>query len=133
MKFLSPITLLSLYLLSASQSVVSAPTDVYAPRILEPHGGETWFVGEKKTVIWDTTSPPKQITNRYGSIRLRKGGHTMDDVDLGSRFDILDGSKEITVPSVPEGSDYRIVLFGDSGNWSKAFSIANKTAEASRT
>ena len=30
-------------------------------------------------------------------------------VNLGSRFSILDGKREVTVPNVTEGDDYRIV------------------------
>lgn len=62
---------------------------------------------------------------------------------LASDFDILLGRIEIKVPSVPPSNDYRIVreydvpewrippadtpraVFGDSGNWSPEFTIAN--------
>lgn len=114
----------SLYTLIASVSTVSgAALDVYTPTIIEPRGGDVWVVGENRTVVWDVSSPPKHITNSFGTIRLRKGNSTFQNFDLGSGFSILDGKREVTVPEVEDGDDYRIVLFGDSGNWSETFRI----------
>jgi hypothetical protein len=43
-------------------------------------------------------------------------------VTLASGFDPRKGSVTVTVPSVPSGT-YSIILFGDSGNISKDFTI----------
>ncbi|TEB37639.1 hypothetical protein FA13DRAFT_1726749 [Coprinellus micaceus] len=123
-------SLASLYALTTSAvNVYGASLDVYAPPVLEPRNGDIWVAGEKRTVVWDSSSPPKHITNPYGTIRLRKGNHTLDNLNLGSRFSILDGKREVTVPNVAEGDDYRIVLFGDSGNWSETFRIVQPSAD----
>jgi len=96
--------------------------DVYAPPVTYPHSGVVWKSGDKHSVKWDTSNPPKQITNTVGQIFLRKGDSTMSE-PLADNFSILDGEHEITVPYVATGSDYRIVLIGDSGNWSQQFTI----------
>ncbi|WP_371515279.1 Ser-Thr-rich GPI-anchored membrane family protein [Kitasatospora sp. NBC_01300] len=99
--------------------------DVYVPRILSPRAGALWRVGERVEVTWDVSDPPAQITNRTGSIALRAGGVTLLDRVLARDFDILLGRMEVTVPDVPPGDDYRVVLSGDSGNWSEPFTIAS--------
>ncbi|MER8102813.1 GPI anchored serine-threonine rich family protein [Kitasatospora sp. NPDC094016] len=99
--------------------------DVYVPRILSPRAGAVWRVGERVDVTWDVSDPPAQITNRTGSIALRVGGVTLLDRVLASDFDILLGRMEVTVPDVPPGDDYRVVLSGDSGNWSEPFTITS--------
>jgi len=42
---------------------------------------------------------------------------------LALGFDILDGTVRIQVPEVKPGNDYTIVVFGDSGNHGKTFTI----------
>ncbi|KAF7979795.1 hypothetical protein HWV62_40844 [Athelia sp. TMB] len=128
---LSMTSLFSLFfaLLSALSLVSAAPLsldtrDVYAPPVTYPHSGTVWKVGDKYTVTWDASNPPKQITNKIGEIYLRRGDTTILDKPLAKGFSILKGHQEITVPEdVKAGSDYRVVLFGDSGNWSEKFTI----------
>lgn len=96
--------------------------DVYVPPVLYPRNGTVWSVGQRHNVTWDTSNPPKQITNRQGMIVLRKGDLTTPLI-LANGFDILRGHIEITVPFVFGGSDYSVVLFGDSGNFSPTFTI----------
>ncbi|MBO1419655.1 GPI anchored serine-threonine rich family protein [Streptomyces sp. FH025] len=100
--------------------------DVYVPRILSPRAGEVWRSGERVEVTWDVSDPPRQITNRTGSVLLRVGERTLDCPVLAEDFDILRGHVEVTVPNVPPGDDYRIVLFGDSGNFSEPFTITSE-------
>jgi len=109
-------------LLSLVSLVLAAPLDVYAPPVLYPSSDTVWKVGETHTVEWDVHNPPEHITNQVGRIQLRRGNSTLPLI-LASDFDILLGSIEVVVPSVPPGKEYRIVLFGDSGNWSPAFAI----------
>ncbi|KAI1786968.1 hypothetical protein LXA43DRAFT_1064719 [Ganoderma leucocontextum] len=99
-----------------------AAQDVYVPPVLSPTTGTVWTIGERQNVTWDVSDPPVNITNPEGLILLRKD-NTLTPVILQNNFDILLGSIEITVPWVVDGSDYSIVLFGDSSNISPEFTI----------
>ncbi|KAF8332970.1 hypothetical protein F5887DRAFT_986179 [Amanita rubescens] len=98
--------------------------DVYVPPVIYPGNGTVWKAGSTHNVTWDTSNPPRQITNKMGRIVFSKGGLLLLDTPLAMGFDILLGRQEITVPAntVP-GTDYAIVLFGDSGNCGEAFTI----------
>jgi len=96
--------------------------DVYDPPVLYPNSSTVWMVGEKYNVTWDTSNPPTDISNPVGRIQLRQGNQTLPEV-LASNFSILSGTEEIQVPNVTPGSDYCIVLMGDSGNFSPLFTI----------
>ncbi|KAK0202478.1 hypothetical protein DFS33DRAFT_1384833 [Desarmillaria ectypa] len=124
MKFTLFITALFalLFPLSVLSAPVSVPRDVYVPPVVLPGSGSVWAVGSTQTVTWDASKPPGQITNPTGSIRLRKANKTLPLI-LAEGFSILDGKAQVTVPSVEPGNDYRIVLFGDSGNWGTPFTI----------
>ncbi|PBK91979.1 hypothetical protein ARMGADRAFT_1013727 [Armillaria gallica] len=107
----------------ASASSAAVRRDIFNPPILSPSTGTTWTVNTTQTVSWDTSNPPDLITGRnFSSIRLTKGGRQLPVV-LADKFDILLGKINVKVPWVTEGDDYTIILFGDSGNWSKRFSI----------
>ncbi|KAF9528963.1 hypothetical protein CPB83DRAFT_853512 [Crepidotus variabilis] len=96
--------------------------DVYVPHITYPTANVVWTSGQTQTITWDTADAPTHITNPIGRILLRKGDRTTPLILAGS-FNILDGKAQVTVPNVIEGDDYEVVLFGDSGNWSPAFTI----------
>ncbi|KAF7356077.1 hypothetical protein MVEN_00937600 [Mycena venus] len=121
MKF-SLFTLFSATALAVVSATPLAPRDVYVPPVLYPHNGTVWSVGQRHNVTWDTSDPPVNITNKIGRIMLRKGGLTTP-VILEENFSILLGRIEVTVPWVEDGSDYQVVLFGDSGNFSPLFTI----------
>ncbi|KAI9465051.1 hypothetical protein BJY52DRAFT_1090188, partial [Lactarius psammicola] len=100
---------------------------VVSPHITNPTVSTTWNVGDKVSVTWDTSSIP-QPGNFTGQLLL--GFLTSDsenlDVDhpLAQDFLLSTGSVQITVPNVPDGTHYYIVvLFGDSGNASPQFTI----------
>ncbi|KAK0202269.1 hypothetical protein DFS33DRAFT_1353806 [Desarmillaria ectypa] len=115
-------------LIAAAYATPAAKRDIFNPPILSPTTGTTWLVDTTQTVSWDTSNPPHVITNRnHSSIRLTKGGAFLPFV-LASEFDILLGKIKVKVPSVAEGHDYAIVLFGDSGNVGKEFSIKGGSA-----
>ncbi|GLB45477.1 hypothetical protein LshimejAT787_2300370 [Lyophyllum shimeji] len=101
------------------------PRDVYVPPVLYPHQGTVWRRGSTHNVTWDTSNPPKQITNRKGMIVLAKGDRLIGlDHPLAQGFDVLNGRQEVTIPADTEpGNDYSVVLFGDSGNNSQRFTI----------
>ncbi|KAI0668691.1 hypothetical protein C8Q78DRAFT_932206, partial [Trametes maxima] len=96
--------------------------DIFVPPVLDPHAGTVWLRGERRNVTWDISDPPVNITNKFGQIRLRKGELTTPLI-LADGFDILLGSIEVTVPWVEEGTDYSILLLGDSGNFGQQFTI----------
>ncbi|KAJ7596074.1 hypothetical protein C8J56DRAFT_884203 [Mycena floridula] len=101
--------------------------DVFVPPVTYPHANAVWKVGEHHHVTWDASNPPKQITNGQGLIMLRKAGLATPLI-LANGFDILLGKIEVTVPFVLNGSDYQIILFGDSGNFSPTFTISSPVA-----
>ncbi|KAF7795318.1 hypothetical protein EIP86_006474 [Pleurotus ostreatoroseus] len=117
-----------LFFLAIAAVVSALPVavrDVYAPPITYPHAGTVWTVGQRHNVTWDTTNPPKQITNSIGQIILAKNGIEDWSAPLAANFSILLGRIEVTVPDVESGTDYSLVLFGDSGNYSPEFTITN--------
>ncbi|KAH8110484.1 hypothetical protein DFH11DRAFT_1880544 [Phellopilus nigrolimitatus] len=122
--------LLSLFSLARALPLALQPRDVWAPRVTYPVFGTVWSVGERYNVTWDLTSEPKQITNPTGQIWLRKDGLTLSQGPgstqdpLASGFNLTDGHVEITVPDIAPDSDYELVLFGDSGNFSPNFTIS---------
>lgn len=120
---------ITLFGLLGSFVVQAAPLnerDIFDPPILDPHAGTVWTSGQQATATWDTSNPPKQITDRFSSLLiLRKGGIEHPDEVLAKDFDILDGNVSFIVPEVTTGNDWSVVLFGDSGNWSEDFTINN--------
>ncbi|THH28627.1 hypothetical protein EUX98_g5563 [Antrodiella citrinella] len=102
--------------------------DVYAPRITEPKTTTVWTSGYMAVVRWDTSNPPKTITNPGGKIFIGQVDgdgkkHLIIDKPLAENFDIMSGHVEFPVPHwVPSGANF-ITLFGDSGNDSPMFSI----------
>jgi hypothetical protein len=115
-----------LFLLSLFAYAFSLPVvirDVYAPRIISPHQGDVWVIDQYRDVTWNVSNPPTQITNPNGTLYLRKGNVTFLNSTLATNFSILLGTIKVRVPRVEPGDDYRVVLFGDSGNWSPPFII----------
>ncbi|KAI0741472.1 hypothetical protein C8Q80DRAFT_138283 [Daedaleopsis nitida] len=74
------------------------------------------------TLYRDTSNPPANITNTIGTITLRKGGQ-VTPVVVAQGFPIASGRVEVAVPAVISGTDYQLVLIGDSGNVSPDFTI----------
>jgi len=106
--------------------VASAPLtlrDVFVPPVTYPHAGTVWTVGSHHNVTWDTSNHPVNITNKIGSVVLAKGGIEDYKHPLASGFSILDGHVVVKVPDVTPGTDYAIVVFGDSGNYGAEFTI----------
>ncbi|KAG7440825.1 uncharacterized protein BT62DRAFT_937613 [Guyanagaster necrorhizus] len=97
--------------------------DVYSPPVKYPGKGTTWKVGSRHNVTWDATNPPASTTNTEGVIFLSTNGRLDVVHPLASGFDITSGRQEIKVPQVAPGSQYQIVLMGDSGNKGAYFTI----------
>ncbi|KAJ7288151.1 hypothetical protein C8J57DRAFT_1279248 [Mycena rebaudengoi] len=107
----------------------SLPRGVYSPAIIAPDASTKWMRSTKVAVTWSTSDIPKDITNPKGTILIGrlKDGSSNEHLDLkhplANGIDIRAGNYTITVPDVAAGSDYIIVLMGDSGNRSQKFSI----------
>ncbi|KAJ7643994.1 hypothetical protein FB45DRAFT_285459 [Roridomyces roridus] len=132
----SSLTLFFLALVATFSLVAAAPTplsrDVFIPPVLSPGKGAVWHVGERYNVTWDVSKPPKQITNREGMIVLVNKGLMIDlEHPLAEKFDIMTGSHEVEVPDVKPGTDYQILVFGDSGNTGEMFEILPRKTQNS--
>ncbi|KZT27404.1 hypothetical protein NEOLEDRAFT_1060815 [Neolentinus lepideus HHB14362 ss-1] len=126
--FTTPFMTFVFAILAALVAVVSAAPvsirDVYVPPITYPTKGTVWKAGHSYNVTWNTSNPPKEITNSIGQIVLAKDGEEDWDHPLAGNFSILDGTHRITIPKTTKhGTDYSVVLFGDSGNYSPTFTI----------
>jgi len=108
-------------------SAAGAPTkrDVFVPPILYPHAGTVWSSFQFHNVTWDTTGAPKTISNE-AMLLLAKGGLEAPFI-LAKGFDLRLGRLQIQVPYVLAGTNYQLVLFGDSGNLSPVFTIESDT------
>ncbi|KIM89191.1 hypothetical protein PILCRDRAFT_813102 [Piloderma croceum F 1598] len=114
---------LSLFTLSFASPLHLDARDVYAPPVTYPHKGTVWKVDQLHNVTWDTSNPPKQITNTKGIILLADKGILDVDNPLAQGFNILQGHVVVKVPNVKPGKEFAIVLIGDSGNTSPRFTI----------
>ncbi|KAJ7211699.1 hypothetical protein GGX14DRAFT_362367 [Mycena pura] len=105
----------------------AATRDVFSPPILYPHAGTVWHSFQRHNVTWDTSGAPASISNE-ALLLLAKGGLTAPFI-LAKGFDLRAGRFEIEVPHVFAGTNYQLVLLGDSGNLSPMFTIESDTAE----
>ncbi|KAF8914888.1 hypothetical protein CPB85DRAFT_1218385 [Mucidula mucida] len=127
--------ILAILLVSASVEAVylraekASRRDVYIPKITSPTAKTVWVAGTTVDVTWDTSDAPQNITNGLGRVVLgqinsyNNSEHLDFEHPLAADFSILDGNVSFSAPDVPENDNYCIVLFGDSGNASPAFSI----------
>lgn len=117
--------------------------DVWVPPITSPDANTVWVVGCNYTVTWDTSTQPSQVTNPLGQVYLRINNATQS-TPLAQGFNLSDGYVEVTVPTDTQPSDQWMVVrksilslgpfrdnlappvFGDSGNWSPAFTITSQ-------
>ncbi|KAJ6570559.1 hypothetical protein DFH09DRAFT_1153785 [Mycena vulgaris] len=111
--------------LVAGASVGPAPLDVFSPPITSPTAGAVWVSKTQQNVTWDASGAPGSISNE-AMLLLRKGAITAPFI-LAKGFDLRAGTLEITVPYVFTGTDYELVLFGDSGNFGPVFTIQSDT------
>ncbi|EJD50979.1 hypothetical protein AURDEDRAFT_84009 [Auricularia subglabra TFB-10046 SS5] len=114
--------------LALAARCAASPTEkrvVYDPTVLYPAGGTVWTLGQRHNVTWDVSdAPPASQISNAAKIYLRKGSKTITNHLLASGFNLRSGHHEITVPTdIEAGTDYRIVLFGDSGNFGPQFTI----------
>jgi len=114
-------------LLTLLSCAFSAPVsivirDVWVPKITSPTSDSAWTVGGTFLVTWDTSSKPSQITNPTGKVFLRQGNATQPN-PIKSGFSLTDGQVYVTVPEDTTPGMWKIVLFGDSGDWSDEFAI----------
>jgi len=102
---------------------------VVRPPLTEPVQGDTWPIGTNQTVCWDTSEIPPIAQNYMGTVYLgyyvngTSSENLYIDNPLAKGFLLTDGSVSVTVPQVPSGDSYFVVLVGDSDNKSGTFSI----------
>ncbi|KAI0714894.1 hypothetical protein C8Q76DRAFT_784089 [Earliella scabrosa] len=107
--------------LSLFSQAVSA--EQWVPQVLEPNGSTPpWQAGQLRNVTWDTSNPPAQIDNPFGTVMLAKGGRTTPLI-LVQLVPLERGFAPVRVPWVEKGDDYQIVLFGDENNLGPIFTI----------
>jgi len=124
--------------LALAASTTASPIDiakrnadiVVTPTVFSPRKGSVWTVGSKQVVQWQTSRIPEGLNNT-GEILLGYNNGTPSenlDVDhpLAQNFKLAAGRQTITIPNVPHGSQYFVVLVGDSGNKSPYFTISQK-------
>ncbi|KAJ7162709.1 hypothetical protein C8R43DRAFT_1062988 [Mycena crocata] len=115
--------LVPFFLATATKATPVGPTplDVFVPPITFPTAGTVWVSKTQQNVTWDASGAPENISNE-SMLLLRQGDITAPFI-LAKDFDLRAGSLEITVPWVLTATDYSLVLFGDSGNFSPEFTI----------
>ncbi|KAI0040420.1 hypothetical protein FA95DRAFT_1451833, partial [Auriscalpium vulgare] len=100
-----------------------------SPAVTAPAAGAVWPALSHQLVEWDTAHIPADGRNNTGLVLLGHGVPGSDsenlDIDhpLASGFKITAGKVAVVAPNVTAGTAYFVVLFGDSGNRSPAFSI----------
>ncbi|KAJ7445900.1 hypothetical protein FB451DRAFT_1055444 [Mycena latifolia] len=130
--------LLPVVLAAAAAAIPVGPTplDVFVPPITFPTAGTVWVSKTQQNVTWDASGAPSSISNE-ALLFLRSNdvthpcmhllAHIYPVFILAKGFDLRAGTLEITVPYVLTGTDYQLVLFGDSGNFSPVFTIQSDT------
>ncbi|KAJ7588434.1 hypothetical protein C8J56DRAFT_941609, partial [Mycena floridula] len=86
--------------------ILHAANDVWDPKITSPVPGTIWVIRTRVKVAWSLDDEPANVSNG-GKVVLRKAGQVTSAHG----------------PVVTPGSDYEIILFGDSGNISEDFTI----------
>jgi len=124
--------LLLTFLLSYALSFPLALRDVVDPPITSPTANTVWYIGQTQTVTWNTAGLPLNQTNPVGKLVLgfmyNNSENLMLDSPLAINLNYSVGQAQITVPNVPNRTDYIVVLFGDSGNASPEFTIINSAS-----
>ena len=73
-------------------------------RVISPNGGETWTVGSEARIHWETDIPTAGTGVQF---ELWNGMAKIEDLGFG--WDPNAGREDIiTVPNVPDGSNYRV-------------------------
>ncbi|KAF5358215.1 hypothetical protein D9756_001271 [Leucocoprinus leucothites] len=100
--------------------------DVFNPVIVEPTASSNWVAGAQELVSWDTSDAPQSISNQ-GHVVLKTTPADSNEVSqwrhLAGPFDLTIGQINVTVPNDMITGQYKVILFGDSGNESPAFHV----------
>ncbi|KAH9898514.1 hypothetical protein C8Q73DRAFT_685088 [Cubamyces lactineus] len=132
----------SLVLAFAASTALAKPVqlttrDDVMPPITNPTAQTVWRVGETQTVTWDVAAlngaPPSNPTAKIilGTLTPDGDEHLMLESPLASDFPILGGNVSLTVPSVPDGNNYIVCLFGSTGDISPMFTITGSNSSTS--
>ncbi|KAK0201856.1 hypothetical protein DFS33DRAFT_1027612 [Desarmillaria ectypa] len=107
---------------------------VWNPTITSPTSSTNWCAGTPHNVTWDTTGMPEEVKNTTGMLFL---GHQTEDSEnldihrpLAANFSLSLGWVVCIMPNnTAPRPDYMVVLFGDSGNTSPPFNVAQPLAQ----
>ncbi|EMD40118.1 hypothetical protein CERSUDRAFT_81416 [Gelatoporia subvermispora B] len=131
-------TIYALLALFGSVNAIAIPVmsrDVVDPPVTNPNAQTVWTVGSTQTVTWNTSGlPPVSELTTPGMVVLgfltSDSENLMLDNPLAKGFNLTDGQVSIVVPSVPNGINYIVALFGDSGNISPTFAIQGGSSQS---
>ncbi|KAJ7442620.1 hypothetical protein FB451DRAFT_1414070 [Mycena latifolia] len=145
MIFSTLVSLLALALATTSSPIQPQQLIVVTPRITSPTEAVSWAPGSVQTVTWETHDIPPAFMENEGMLLLGYRSETYDKKGklqpsenlnisksssphpLANHFLIGAGHVNVTIPiDTPPRSSYIVVLFGDSGNASPMFRIAQK-------
>ncbi|KAJ7486045.1 hypothetical protein B0H11DRAFT_2186629 [Mycena galericulata] len=138
MIFNTLISLLAIAVSTSSTPIGPQELIVVTPHITRPIANATWPAGSNQIVTWETEDIPPASMNDTAKIVLGHRSTTPDkhgNSETSENLDwdhplvnctLGDGHANITVPNVPSGTKYIVVLFGDSGNASPEFTISEK-------
>jgi len=123
-------TALALASVSAASALPVSSRDVWDPAIFTPTSETLWYIGQEYTVTWNTSNPPQEVTDVYGRLYLTQGDSGQAGPTLAQGFPLSDGEVSITVPDVQPALNWKVVLMGDSGDYSAEFRIESAPANA---
>jgi len=126
MRFTTALSTLIPFILAAGvRGAGPTPLDVFVPPITFPTEGTVWVSKTQQNITWDASGAPPTISN--GALLLLRQNNITSPFILAKDFDLRAGSLEITVPWVLSNTNYQLVLFGDSGDFSPVFTIQSDT------
>ncbi|KAH7885661.1 hypothetical protein F5I97DRAFT_1130267 [Phlebopus sp. FC_14] len=133
----STVFVLALSYLASAAPVQPTELIVWNPMITSPQFGDVWVAGCTQNVTWLTDNIPDEKKNATGLLLLGYYANNSENLDikhpLASGFPIAWGYVQITVPAnLTRGDNYTVVLFGDSGNASPAFTIEPNATQCSK-
>ncbi|KAJ7288152.1 hypothetical protein C8J57DRAFT_1706653 [Mycena rebaudengoi] len=139
MIFTTVLSLLALAVVSSGspmRPIQPHQLEVISPAIIWPAADVKWAPGSTHNVTWNTSMVPEKFCNNTGTLLLgyitpaTKTTPYSENLNishpLATGFRMGTGHTAVTIPKDTRcRANYVVVLFGDSGNISPQFSIAN--------
>jgi len=130
--FSSLFSVFSALFLGLSSLVSAAPVQpvqfiAFAPTITYPDTSTVWITNTTDHVDWLTSNVPDEAKNYTVTILLGHFANNSENLDvqhpLATQIPIMQGTATVTVPVVTPGTNYTVVVIGDSGDTSPCFTI----------